>query len=165
MATQELTNGGAPGGVKQTAQQIASQAKEKAQGATDRLGGVINEQVDTRSTQAADQISNVAEAIRKAGESAAEQTPAAGKAANAAADRLDLIGGYLQNSSGEQIVNDIQEFARKQPWVVAGAAAALGLMTARFLKASSDETSIPTSLEAAPRGANASTAAPKTTTA
>jgi hypothetical protein len=60
--------------------------------------------------------------------------------ADAAADRLDLLGGYLQNTSGEQIVNDVQDFARRQPWVVAGAAAFLGVVTARFLKAANEGT-------------------------
>ncbi len=139
MATDVRTNGETQS-VKQTAQQIASQAKDKAQDATERLGGMINEQVDTRSTQAADQVSNVANAIRQAGQSASEQTPAAGRMADAAADRLDLLGGYLQNTSGEQIVNDVQDFARRQPWVVAGAAAFLGVVTARFLKAANEGT-------------------------
>ena len=134
----DLTQG--QNGATGTAKQIAAQAREKAQGAKQAASSKITEEVDRRSTQAGNQVSALAFALRQTGENLSEQ-PEASAAVNltrAAADRLDAVGGYLRDNDGESIMGDIEAFARRQPWLVAAASAALGVAAARFLKASND---------------------------
>jgi hypothetical protein len=59
------------------------------------------------------------------------------RVAEQVADRADRLGDYLQSASGERIVRDVEDFARRQPWLVAAGGLALGFAASRFLKASS----------------------------
>ena len=52
-------------------------------------------------------------------------------------ERVDLLGYYLSDSNADRILDDIENFARRQPWAVVFGGAALGFLASRFLKASS----------------------------
>ena len=47
------------------------------------------------------------------------------------------MGDYLKGASGDRILRDVEDFARRQPMLVAAAGLALGFAASRFLKASS----------------------------
>ena len=134
-----------------TAQQAKEQAREKASEVQDKaLEGAqqargqarekLREQVDQRSTQAGERIGaaatdarSVAEELRRQG----KDTPA--RYAEQAAERAERLGGYLQDSDGDTILRDVEEFARRKPWAVAAGGFALGVVASRLLKASSGE--------------------------
>lgn len=102
-----------------------------------QVGQTVREEVDRRSTAAGDQATAVSGAIGQAGtelESQGNDLPA--QAAERAAGQLDRAGRYLRESDGDRILSDVEDFARRQPWVVAGIALAAGLAAARLLKAS-----------------------------
>ncbi len=126
--------------VKGQVGQVAGQAQEKAQEVAGQAKGRVREQVDQRSTQAGEQVStaagdarSVAEELRRQG----KDTPA--RYAEQAADRGERLGGYLQRSDGEQILRDVEDLGRRQPWAVIAGGLAVGFMASRFLKASSAE--------------------------
>ena len=54
------------------------------------------------------------------------------------AERSDRLGAYLTRTDGDGLLRDVEDFARRQPWLVVGAGAVAGFLTARFVKASSD---------------------------
>jgi hypothetical protein len=54
-----------------------------------------------------------------------------------AADRLEKFSSSLNGKSVNDLMSDVQQFARRQPAVFVGAAFAAGLLAARFLKSSS----------------------------
>lgn len=123
---------------KEQAQQATSSAKEQVQQATSSAQDKMREQVDTRSTEAGHQVDSVAEAMRKASEHLSGQgneLPA--KVAEQAAQRAEQLGRYLRESDADRILGDLEDFGRRQPWIVAGAGLAVGVVGARFLKASS----------------------------
>jgi hypothetical protein len=76
-------------------------------------------------------VRNVAEQLRAQG----KDTPA--RVAEQVADRAESFGTYLRDADGERLLRDVEDFARRQPWLVAAGGLALGLATSRFLKASS----------------------------
>ena len=47
------------------------------------------------------------------------------------------MGDYLKGASGDRLLRDVEDFARRQPWLVAAGGLALGFAASRFLKASS----------------------------
>ena len=47
------------------------------------------------------------------------------------------MGDYLKDASGDRILRDVEDFARRQPMLVTAAGLALGFAASRFLKASS----------------------------
>jgi len=116
---------------KEKAQEAAGQAKEKA-------GSQLRAQVDQRSTDAGHRVGGLASDARAVSESLREQgkdQPA--KLAEQAADRAERLGSYLKESDADRILGDVEDFGRRQPWVVIAGGVAVGLVASRFLKASS----------------------------
>jgi hypothetical protein len=59
------------------------------------------------------------------------------KLAGQAADRAERLGDYLKRSDADRILNDVEDFGRRQPWAVIVGGLALGIVASRLLKASS----------------------------
>ena len=128
-----------------TTEQVKDQVRDKAQVAQDKAGGALGQarsrlrdQVDQRSTQAGDQIHSTAQDVRNVAEQLRNQdkdSPA--RVAEQVADRAESFGTYLRDADGERLLRDVEDFARRQPMLVAAAGLALGFAASRFLKASS----------------------------
>jgi hypothetical protein len=126
---------------------VVDSAREKTQAqaeqAVEKGRGVLRTQVDSRSTQAGQQAQSVAEALRQTATqlrgSGDEQKVRYAGIADQGAERLDRAGGYLADSDAEELLSKVEDVARQQPWLVAGAGLFLGIAAARFLKASSNE--------------------------
>jgi hypothetical protein len=100
----------------------------------------LKEQVDQRSTQAGQQVNTVADDVKTVADELRNQgkdKPA--QYAEQAADRVQSVGQWLERSDGDQILSDVESFARRNPWAVAAGGVVLGLAASRFLKASSSE--------------------------
>jgi hypothetical protein len=129
--------------VRETGSELVAQAQEqvgvKAEEVRGELAYRLQDQVDYRSTQAGEQVQAMSHALR----SGVEQLRSEGKDGSAdivekLAQRAESLGGYLQSSNGDRILEDVETFARRRPWLTAGAAALAGFAASRFLKASSD---------------------------
>jgi ElaB/YqjD/DUF883 family membrane-anchored ribosome-binding protein len=116
------------------------QAKERVQDAKQQARGRLRDQVDQRSTQAGQQLSSAADDVRSvAGElrTQGKETPA--RYADQAAEKAQQIGQRLQDASGDELLHEVEDFARRNPWAVAAGGLVLGLAASRMLKASSSE--------------------------
>ena len=112
------------------ATQLASEAQQKA-----------SEQVKSGASrgkdQAAQTLSGVAQSLRLSSQQLREQDQAGvSRYAEQAADQVERLSNYLQNTDVNEIVDRIEELARRQPAVFLGGAFTLGLLGARFLKSS-----------------------------
>jgi hypothetical protein len=128
-----------------TTEQVKDQVRDKAQVAQDKARGMIGQargqlrdQVDQRSTQAGKRVTGTAADAR----GIAEQLRQQGKEGTArivdqVAGQAEQLGEYLEGSSGDRILRDVEDFARSKPWLVAAGGLALGFAGSRFLKASS----------------------------
>jgi ElaB/YqjD/DUF883 family membrane-anchored ribosome-binding protein len=134
--------GGTTQQVKEKGQEMVSQAQqqvqEKAQVVRGKAGDRLREQVNQRSTQVGEQTQSLAGTVRQT----AEQLRNDGKdgqagVAEQAADRVERVGTYLRDSDADTILSNVEDFARRRPWLVGGAGALLGFLASRFLKASS----------------------------
>jgi hypothetical protein len=122
------------------ANEVAGQAQEKAQEAAGQAKSRARDEIERRSTEAGQQVSSTADDLRSVSQQLREQgkdKPA--QYADQAAERVERMGGYLERSDADQILNDVEDFARRQPWVVVAGGVALGFAAARFLKASSSQ--------------------------
>jgi hypothetical protein len=125
--------------VVETVSQAQEKAQEKAQPAIGQAQDRVRSEVDRRSTQAGEQLSSMAQVMRRTGEDLRSQgNDPHGKVADAAAERMDQVGGYLQRADADTILSDLEDLARRQPLVVVAGGLVLGLAAARFLKASGD---------------------------
>jgi hypothetical protein len=123
-----------------TAEQVKERAQEAKQQATEQARGRVRDEVDRRSTEAGEQATTVAEAIRQAAQHLREQGNAqAATPIEQAADRVERAGRWLRDSDGDRILRDIEDFGRRNPLAVVAGGLAAGFALSRLLKASSSE--------------------------
>jgi ElaB/YqjD/DUF883 family membrane-anchored ribosome-binding protein len=145
MATEQTSGrpGGAVAEVKDKGEELVSSAQEQVSANAHELGEQasfqVREQLDQRSTQAGEQV----QAISNALQSGIEQLRSEGKDVPAKvmtqlAERADDLGTYLQSAQADQMLSDIERFARRRPWATAGIGVLAGFVASRFVKASAD---------------------------
>lgn len=123
-------------------QSVVSQAQEKVQEraheARGAIGRTVRDQVDSRSSQAGDQLREVAEALSQTSQGLRSQgKDAPAKVIDGMTDRAQQVASYLSGSDPDRILRDAEDFARRNPWVVIGGGLFVGLIASRLLKASS----------------------------
>ncbi len=130
---------------RSTTEQVNDQVRDKAQLAQDKARGALGQarsrlrdQIDQRSTEAGEQVQSTAQDVRSVAEQLrgqGKETPA--RVAEQVADRAESFGTYLRDADGERLLRDVEDVARRQPWLVAASGLVLGFAASRFLKASS----------------------------
>jgi ElaB/YqjD/DUF883 family membrane-anchored ribosome-binding protein len=124
--------------LQSTLQDKTQQVAQQAQQVGGQLQGQFRDQLSTRSTQVAEQLTSVAGGVRTMGTHLRDQgsdTPA--RMVDQGAEKIDQLAGYLRETDADQILTDAEQFARQRPWVVALVGVAAGLAASRVLKASS----------------------------
>jgi hypothetical protein len=120
--------------VEDAARQVSEQVRQARVSVRSRLRG----EVDARSTAAGEQVGLVSQAMRDmSGRLRSQGNDLPARLADEVADRAERLGGYLRESDGQRILGDVEDFGRRQPWVIAAVGIVLGTAAARFLKASS----------------------------
>jgi hypothetical protein len=122
-----------------TMQQAASATQEKAVELRSRSADEVRQQLDTRTTDVGRQARSVAQSLRQSGESLrGEGNAQAAGITDTAAERVEQLGRYLEQVDGDQMLHDVERFARQRPWLLAAAGLLAGMVASRMLKASSE---------------------------
>jgi hypothetical protein len=108
---------------------LAGQVKREA---SNRLSGQID--------NAAQGISGASQALKSVSEQLQKEQPQLANYAERAAEQIEHVSSYLKGKDLDQLVQDVESFARRQPAAFLGSAFVLGLAAARFLKSSSGST-------------------------
>src|SRR5215218_3669528 len=131
-------DGGTTEQVKDQVRDKAQMAPDKTRGAFGQARGRLSEQVDQRSTQAGERVAGTASDVRSIAEELRNQgKDAPARLVEQVAGQADRVGDYLKEASGDRLLRDVEDFARRQPMLVTAAGLALGFAASRFLKASS----------------------------
>ena len=110
----------------QGAKQVASQAQSQAQS-----------RIERSKTDAAITLSSVASSLLNSGlQLRDEQQSMAGEYVERAARQIERAANYVQTADLREVVDEVEDFARRRPAVFIGTAFAAGLLAARFLKSS-----------------------------
>ena len=128
-------------GVVGQATQVAGQVVERTQETT---GQVVDQVRQQASARLSGQISNGSHALLQASQAMTmvgeqlrqQEQPMLAEYADQIADRVQQASSYLRDRDLDQLVDDAERFARRQPAIFLGGAFALGLLAARFLKSS-----------------------------
>lgn len=120
---------------KQTTSEVVNQVQQRA-------GDQINRQKET----AAAELNTVVNAVRRFGETLNNEGngPIARFAAqygDKAANSLDRLATYLREQDPKKLLDDVQNFGRRQPALLIGGAFLLGFAGARMIKSSMDAAS------------------------
>ena len=120
---------------------VASNVQEKAVELKEQGRGKLGETLDRRTTEVGGQALHAATVLRQSGSQLAQADTGGQQVAHLtqlAADQVEHLGAYLERASGDQLLRDAEDFARRRPWMVAGIGLVAGLAASRFLKASSE---------------------------
>ena len=130
-------SGSAVDQTKEKAGEVAGQAKEKTGQLLSQATEQAKPRLESSKEQAAESISSAAQALRQSGGQLREQQQGAvAQVAETAADQVERMADFLRGRDVDQLVQEVEGFARSKPYVFLGAAGALGLVAGRFLKSS-----------------------------
>jgi len=116
----------AMGEAKKSASSLASAASERAKDA-----------VQERISGGADLLGHLAAAVRAAARDLDPNAPQLAGFAREAAGRIDDFSNEIRDKSVEELIETSSDFARRQPAVLFGAAAACGFLLFRMVKSAS----------------------------
>ena len=138
-ATHECDVGSPAAGTASRTARIEQPTTERVtETAKQTIGQVVDstkDQADGQRARLASGIEHIADSLRQTGETLNEHDQKlAGEYAQKAATRVEHAADYLRERNVDEIVRDLQDFARREPALVLGGAFALGFLAARFLK-------------------------------
>jgi len=112
-------------------------AEQKAEDAATQARGRAEDQASRQKDRAAGQLHSISSALRETSASLhdQEQDAVAGIMENAAT-QVERLSGYLGSRTVSELVDEAQDFARREPALFLGGAFLLGLVGARFMKSS-----------------------------
>jgi ElaB/YqjD/DUF883 family membrane-anchored ribosome-binding protein len=116
---------------------VRRSAESTVETITEQAQQTAEAHVSTQKDQAASALHSVAEAVRQSGDQLRQEQPQLASLANQAADRVDSASDYIRQHDVRDFVHSAEDFARREPLIFLGGAFAIGLIAARFLKASS----------------------------
>lgn len=121
-----------------TVEQVKEKAGEIAQRAQEQAKSTLN----SRKTNAAQDLGTVAEVFRETGQQLRDRDPNAmtdkvAQYSEKLADQVDRFSQQLRDKDIDEIIYDVGNMARRQPVIFLGAAFAAGILLARFIKSSS----------------------------
>jgi len=116
-------------------EQVQQKAGETVNQAQERAKSMMAEQKE----RAAGSVESMAQALRQTGEQLRSQDQAATVApyVDRVADQIEQVSNYLRTKDVNELIDDVERFARREPALFVGGAFALGLLAARFMKSSS----------------------------
>jgi hypothetical protein len=123
------------GGPIDSSHGVASRAKEAVSEVRHQAAEKIQARAESQKYRAADSLGTVAQSLRTASAQLPNQDGVSRYMERAAA-QVDNLASFLNNREVADLVDEVEEFARRQPAIFVGGAFALGMIGARFLKSS-----------------------------
>jgi hypothetical protein len=120
--------------LKAHASDFTDAAKDVASQATDKLKDAVND----RKSSGAEYVGTLAETMRRAAREFDTDLPIAGTYIRKAAEQVDRVSEGIRNGNLNDLVQNAQSFARRQPTAFLGIAVLAGFGVVRFLKSSAE---------------------------
>lgn len=115
-----------------------SQIREKASGLARGVKEQARAQYDERKNVAVGELSTLASQLRSVVDELGSSHPnnMTGRVVSTLADRIESFGHSLEGKDLDDLVSDVEQFARRNPAAFLGGALAVGFLAARFIKSS-----------------------------
>ena len=128
----------AVGSVQETTKPVVDKATGTAQQVAEQATEQVTSRLDMAVDYAAETLTGVAQAVRQTGQHLREEgsQPTLGRYADTGAQQVERLGGYLRQHDATEILSEVETYARRNPMTFAGGAFALGMLAARFFRAS-----------------------------
>jgi hypothetical protein len=105
------------------------------------LGGIqqkVTSKVDAQKNRAADGLGGIADVFRSAGNELRAENETLASYIDLASDQMRRFADQIRHRGVPDMLDDVNQFARRRPALFIGGAFLLGLGIARFLKSSAD---------------------------
>jgi ElaB/YqjD/DUF883 family membrane-anchored ribosome-binding protein len=110
------------------------QLSEAARGVAEQAEQTVEAKASTTMNQLSGTIEGVAHAIRRAGDDLRGEQPQLASVADTAADQVDRLSRYLHESEPREVLDQLEDAARRQPALVIAGGLAVGLILGRLLR-------------------------------
>ena len=120
--------------------EAGQRAGETASHLAERAADLGFTQADRGKEQAAEGITQVAETIRRVGMDMESEQPQIASVAQTAADQAERLANYLRDTDARELLDTVENAARRQPLIFLGGAFLLGLAASRFIKVGGGQT-------------------------
>jgi hypothetical protein len=103
------------------------------------FGGIqqkVTSRVDEQKNRAADGLGGIADVIRNAGNELRVENEALASYVDAASDQMRRFADQIRDKGVAEMMDDVNQFARRRPALFIGGAFLVGIGLARFLKSS-----------------------------
>jgi ElaB/YqjD/DUF883 family membrane-anchored ribosome-binding protein len=145
MATRDTTGSMGPTlgtGTGASTSNMSGQAEELRRDAADQGGRLVDKArssvrsaFEHQQNRTADSIGSVAQALHRAADELNQQNQGVvARYTDTAADRIERFADSLRHRDVDDLVADVEGFARRQPELFIGGAVALGFLFSRFLR-------------------------------
>jgi hypothetical protein len=124
------------GAAQQKVSETAAAAKDQAARTATRVGEQAKNTVDARMSDVAQELGSMADVVRQTTHDVGGDNQTIARYGDQIAEQIEGVSSYLDQHSIDDVLNDIQNFARRQPAVFLGGAFMLGIMVGRFLRSS-----------------------------
>lgn len=115
-----------------------SEVRDAAAQAVNQSKSFLSRQVDQRTTELGDRAATIAGELRHVSGQLRQSGIAPGADyTDRGAEVVENVARYLRGADGEQLIEDLESLARRQPWTFAAGALVAGFAASRFLKTSS----------------------------
>lgn len=135
-----------PTGNQNQDQDLLQHAKQAGGEIVNQVQQQAGSQIDRQKETAANELTQVVNAVRQFGQTLSGQAngPIARYAAeygDKAANSLERLSNYIREQDPKRLLNDVQNFGRRQPALLLGGAFLLGFAGARLIKSSMEAAS------------------------
>jgi hypothetical protein len=143
--TSNTGDGGIGEKLSSTTSGIFDKAKETASDTYDAVATKATDRIQERKGELSTGLKTLADTFRKTGSDLqnAPQTSSltdfTAKYTGSAASQIEKVANYFERKDPREMMRDAESFARRNPAIFLGAAFALGMLAARFLKSSSPD--------------------------
>lgn len=132
--------------VRETVAPAVQQAQEKTGQLLSQAQQQAVSRIDQQKENAVGGLGAVAETLRQTGQQLRENdqgviTQYVSQYSESAASQVEKVSGYLRDRDANQLLSDVESFARREPTIFVAGAFLLGLASARFLRASAPASS------------------------
>jgi hypothetical protein len=122
--------------VREQGRALVSDAKQTGKDLAGRAGARAKSGIEDTRQRTARELKTVASALRGSGRERMGEDSMLAPYVEKVADQMDRAGGFLETHTVDDLARDVQNFARRNPALFLGGCFALGVLAARFLKAS-----------------------------
>ena len=122
--------------LKQKASETGAKASQKLSETTQHLSDTARDFGEKQKAMGADQMQGIAGAVHNAARELHENMPAAAALVDSTANQLESAASALRDRTLSQLLQDVGDFARREPTLFFGGAVIAGCALSHFLKSS-----------------------------